>query len=51
MDRLMGKYDTVEKKQCGFCKGKSCPPEILRLHRGVSRHMDKHDLAEVILAF
>lgn len=27
------------------------PPEILRLHGGVSRHMDKHDLAEVILAF
>lgn len=48
----MDKYDTVEKNQCGFCKGKSCPPpEILRLHGGVSRHMDKHDLAEVILAF
>lgn len=48
--RIMGKYDIMEKNQCGFCKGKSCPTEFLGFRGGVRRHMDKRDPAEVILA-
>lgn len=35
MGRFMGKYDILEKNQCGFCKGKSCPTEFLGFRGGV----------------
>lgn len=47
----MDKYDIVEMYQCDFCKGKSCPTEVLEFTGGVSRHTDRHDLAEVTSAF
>lgn len=40
----MGKYDIVQKSQCGFSKAKSCPMECYGFLEGVNRHMDKHDL-------
>lgn len=44
MVRLVGKYDIVEKNQCGFSKGKSCPMEFFGFLGLVYRRMDKHDL-------
>lgn len=47
----MGKYDILEMYRCDFCKGESCPTGVLEFSGGVSRHTDKHHLAEVTSAF
>lgn len=42
------RYTLPWKSQHGFCKGNYCLENLLEIFEGVSRHMDKADLIDII---
>lgn len=42
-----GRHSQLGKNQCGFCEGKSCVPDVLEIHKDVSKHTDKGHPGEV----